>query len=71
MITCDDGAEEPVAERLLTAEEVGQILGVSARMVLNLPIRQIRIGNRLIRFRLREVYGYVGIENPNCDGPNE
>jgi predicted DNA-binding transcriptional regulator AlpA len=53
------------SERLISAEEVGELLGISTRTVLLLPIKQVRIGSRLIRFRLRDVYEYLGIENPN------
>ena len=56
---------EHSAERLVTTEEVAELLGVSSRMVLNLPIRQHKLGPRTIRFRLRDVYGYLDLDNPN------
>jgi hypothetical protein len=56
--------ETPV-EMLMSAEEVAELMAVSTRTVLMLPIKQIRIGPRLIRFRLRDVYQFLGIENPN------
>ena len=57
--------EEFEGEKLLTTEDVADLLGVSTRSVLMLPIRQLKIGPRLIRFRLRDVYQYLGVENPN------
>ncbi len=58
-------AEGALADRLLTAEEVAELMGISVRTVLMLPIKQIRIGPRIIRFRLRDVYEFLGLENPN------
>jgi len=52
-------------EQMLTTEDVAELLGVSTRMVLALPIRQYRLGTRTIRFRVRDVYDYLGLENPN------
>lgn len=52
--------------RLLTAYEVGVLVGISSRTVLNLPIRQIKLGPRTIRFRLEDVYEHFGIEDPNA-----
>ena len=57
----DGGATDP----LLTAAEVGELLGISSRMVLCLPIKQIRIGPRTIRFRLQDIYDYLGLEDPH------
>jgi hypothetical protein len=51
--------------RLLTPEELGQLLGISPRMALLLPIKQIRLGKRTIRFILRDVYEYLDLEDPN------
>ena len=51
--------------RLLTADEVADIMGVSARTVLALPIRQVRVGDRLIRFRVPDIYAYLGLDDPN------
>jgi hypothetical protein len=59
----DDGDEEQ-PERLFTAEEVGELMGVSSRMVLMLPIRQIKLGTRTIRYRLRDVWDYLDIDGP-------
>lgn len=59
----DEG--EPLADRLVTADEVAQLLAVSSRTVLMLPIRQVRVGTRLVRYRLGDVYEYLGIDNPN------
>jgi len=52
--------------RLLTPEEVAQLLRVTPRHVLQLPIKQVRMGHRTIRYRLRDVYDYLGIEDPNA-----
>ena len=57
--------DEPLGERLLTAEEVADLLAVSVRKVLLLPIKQIKIGPRLIRYRMCDVYDFIGIDNPN------
>jgi excisionase family DNA binding protein len=59
----DDSATP--GERMISTEEVAQLLGISSRTVLNLPIKQYRLGPRTIRFRLSDVYAYLGIENPN------
>jgi predicted DNA-binding transcriptional regulator AlpA len=61
----DGGTNGPVGERLLTTAEVAELLGVSERKVLMLPIKQIRIGPRTIRYRLAEVYEFLGLDNPN------
>lgn len=61
----NDSSKEP-GEMLLSTEDVAELIGVSSRKVLMLPIRQIRLGHRTIRFRLRDVYEYLGIDNPNC-----
>jgi predicted DNA-binding transcriptional regulator AlpA len=53
-----------LGERLITAEEVADLLGVSRRKVLLLPIKQIRIGPRIIRYRLEDVLCFLAIENP-------
>ncbi len=54
-----------LGERMLSTEEVAELLGVSSRTVLNLPIKQYRLGPRTIRFRLSDVYDYLGVDNPN------
>jgi hypothetical protein len=55
----------PAGATLVTSEEAAELMGVSARMVLMLPIRQIRIGAKTIRFRLQDIYDFLGIDNPN------
>jgi hypothetical protein len=57
--------DQPPAEELLTTEEVADLLRVSTRKVLLLPLRQVRLGPRSIRFRLWDVYEFLGVENPN------
>jgi hypothetical protein len=51
---CSDHGER-IADRLLGTEEVGELMGIRSRMVLNLPIPQIRLGPSTIRFRLGDV----------------
>jgi predicted DNA-binding transcriptional regulator AlpA len=63
MMSAED--DKPTMERMIPTDEVAELLGVSSRMVLNLPIKQFRLGPRTIRFRLADVYDYLGIENPN------
>lgn len=52
-------------EMLLTVDEVAEFLGVSPRTVLVLPLHQIRIGPRLVRYRKKDVYAYAGLDDPN------
>ncbi len=52
-------------ERMVSANEIAALFGVSPRMVLSLPIRQIRLGPRTIRFRLSDVYEHFGVDGPN------
>ena len=58
-------SDDAPGERLISTEEVAELLGVSSRTVLNLPIKQYRLGPRTFRFRLRDVYDYLGADNPN------
>jgi hypothetical protein len=60
-----DVDDEPLSERLLTPLEVAELMGISVRKLAMLPIKQIRIGPRTIRYRLQDVYEFLGIENPN------
>jgi hypothetical protein len=60
-----ESVSDEMVERLYGAAEVAELLGVSVRTVLMLPIRQIKIGARTIRFRLKDVYEFAGIDNPN------
>jgi len=53
-------------EQLLSTDEVAQMLGVSTRMVRALPIKQFKLGARTIRFRVSDVYDYLGIDDPNA-----
>ena len=55
---------EASEEQVITPEELAQLLGISARMALMLPIKQLRLGARTIRFRLRDVYTYFDIDSP-------
>lgn len=56
---------ESIGERLLTPDEVAELLGVSVRKVLMLPIKQVRLGPRIVRYRLKDVYEFLGQESPN------
>ena len=58
-------SDDSTQDGLFTVEEVAEFLKVSTRMVLMLPIPQIKIGPRTTRFRLKDVYEYVGGDNPN------
>lgn len=60
--------QPPRGEHLLSAYEVAELIGTSPRLVLALPIRQIRIGARTIRYRLRDVYDYFGLDDHPNDG---
>ena len=53
--------------RILTPEEVADMLHVTSRRVLQLPIKQLRLGHRTVRFRLRDVYEYLGVDDPNSE----
>jgi hypothetical protein len=66
MLNREDETEAPAAERLLTAEEIGDLLGITGRKVLMLPIKRIRIGTRIVRFRLRDVYDFIDLENSSA-----
>jgi predicted DNA-binding transcriptional regulator AlpA len=61
MMRFDDAPEE----RLISIEEGAELLGVSSRTVLNLPIKHYWLGPRTIRFRLSDVCLYLGMDNPN------
>lgn len=45
--------------QLLTPEQVAQQLGVSKRTLRDLPIRKVRVGNRLVRYRADDVEAYI------------
>ncbi len=64
--------------RMLKPEEAAEIMRVTRRRMLQLPIKQHRLGDRTIRYRLADIYSYLGIEDPNdgndsgagaCPGP--
>ncbi len=55
--------EGPLADQLVTAAEVGELLGVSSRTVLMSQLKRIRLGPKTIRFRLRDVYKYYGLDD--------
>jgi hypothetical protein len=57
--------DDPLGDGLLTVDEVAGLLRVSPRKVLMLPIKQFRIGPRLVRYRLADVYSFIDVENPN------
>ena len=44
---------------LLSAAQVGESLGLSRRQVLRLPLPQVRLGLRTIRYRVEDVQNYV------------
>jgi excisionase family DNA binding protein len=45
--------------QLLTTQQVARLLGVSARQVLRLPIPQVRLGYRTIRYRRADVVAFI------------
>ncbi|HVN33305.1 MAG TPA: hypothetical protein VMT45_15115 [Thermoanaerobaculaceae bacterium] len=51
--------------RMLTPDEAAEFIGVTRRRVLQLPIKQIRVSDRTIRYRLKDIYEHLGIEDPN------
>jgi hypothetical protein len=56
---------ESFGERLVSAADIAELFGISERKALMLPLKQYRISERIIRFRLSEVYEYFGIDHPN------
>jgi predicted DNA-binding transcriptional regulator AlpA len=48
-------------DQLLSPTQVAELVGISSRTVLNLPIKRVRVGSRLIRFRWSDVCRYLGI----------
>ena len=44
---------------LLNPTQVGEILGLSARHILNLPLPQIRLSKRTIRYRIEDIQDYI------------
>lgn len=52
--------------RLLTPEEAAEFLNVTRRRMLQLPVKRIRLSDRTIRYRLRDIYEHLGIEDPNA-----
>lgn len=56
--------------QLVTAAEVAELLAISSRTVLLSPIRQIRLGPKTIRFRLRDVFQHYGLDEPE-EAPGE
>lgn len=51
-----DGYDE---DRLLNAREVGVVLGISHKRVYSLPIPQVRLSSRCIRYRPRNVQAFI------------
>lgn len=44
---------------LLSPSDVGRLLGISRRQVLRLPIRQVRLGPKTIRYRKEDYDAFV------------
>jgi len=44
---------------LLSPSDIGRLLGISRRQVLRLPIKQVRLGPKTIRFRKEDYDAYV------------
>lgn len=45
--------------QLLTAKELGALLGMSAKRVYDLPIPQVRVGKRAVRWRVCDVRDFL------------
>jgi len=54
---------------LLAPEEAAEFLGVTRRRLLQLPIKQLRLGDRTIRYLLEDIYEFLGIDDSrrSCD----
>jgi len=52
-------AEAPAHEQLLSAREVAALIGVNAKRVYELGIPAIRISQRSLRWRLRDVLTWI------------
>jgi hypothetical protein len=50
---------------LLSAEQVGEILGVDKRRVLRMDIKQVRFGPRTLRYRLKDVQAFIEENQPD------
>ena len=49
--------------KLLAPEEAAEFLAITRRRILQLPIRQFRLGDRTIRYRLEDIYEFLGIDD--------
>ena len=49
--------------KLLAPEEAAEFLGVTRRRVLQLPIKQLRLGDRTIRYLLSDIYEFLGFHD--------
>ena len=47
--------------KLLAPEEAAEFLGVTRRRILKLPIKQLRLGDRTIRYLLADIYEFLGL----------
>ena len=45
--------------KLLTPDEAANMLALSKRHLLELPIRRIRFGHRTIRYRIQDIERYL------------
>jgi hypothetical protein len=55
-----------ISVRMLSPDEAAEFLGVTRRRMLQLPIKQVRVSDRTIRYRLKDLYEHCGIEDPNA-----
>ena len=53
-------------EHLMTVEQVAEVLAVPVRSVYGLPIQRVRVGQRRVRWRPRDVRAFIErrIEGP-------
>ena len=49
--------------KLLAPEEAAEFLGVTRRRILKLPIKQLRLGDRTIRYLLADIYEFLGFDD--------
>jgi len=49
----------PEFDLLLTPKQAGTRMAISARHVLRLPIRQVRLGPRTIRYRKEDIDAFI------------
>jgi len=59
MTTENDHVTAGNGESLLSPSTVARMLGLNTRHVLQLPIKQVRIGHRTVRYRRADVEAFL------------